>query len=207
MNRDDVIRLFKEHAEPTATTVIPTTGEVLLGKHEIRAEQLPKRKFRSAGVLIALVNHPEGLNVIFTRRRDDLAHHAGQVSFPGGMAEPGDANLKDTALREAQEEIGLDPKKVEILGRLGDYVTKGGVKIAPYVGLVEPPIEVAPCPNEVAEIFEVPLEFLIDKNNHSLEVRDNSVNLRNWSMTHGTQRIWGVTAQMVVGFGELLATL
>ena len=205
MNYDYMIRLFKEHAEPTATTVIPTTGEVLLGKHEIRAEQLPKRPFRSAGVLIALVNYPEGLNVIFTRRRDDLAHHAGQVSFPGGMAEPHDASLKDTALREAQEEIGLDPEKVEVLGRLGDYVTKGGVKIAPYVGLVEPPVDVTPCPHEVAEIFEVPLKFLTDPNNHSLEVRDNSVNLRNWSMTHGTQRIWGVTAQIIVGFTDFLA--
>ena len=204
MDRERLIRLFNERGELTATTVIPGTTEVLLGTVELNLEQMPRLPLRPAAVLMALVDRREGLSVLLTRRRDDLAHHAGQVSFPGGMAEPGDKSPLDTALRETEEEIGLDRSRIEIVGRLGDYVTKSGFKIAPFVGLVEPPFELTPCPHEVAEVFEVPLSFLLDTGNHRLIERKNSVNLRTYEMTHGAYRIWGITAAMIVSFCELV---
>jgi 8-oxo-dGTP pyrophosphatase MutT (NUDIX family) len=204
MDRERLIRLFNERGELTATTVIPGTDEVLLGTVELNFEQMPRLPLRPASVLMALVDRPEGLSVLLTRRRDDLAHHAGQVSFPGGTAEPTDKSALDTALRETEEEIGLDRSRIEIIGRLGDYVTKSGFKIAPFVGLVEPPFELTPCPREVAEVFEVPLSFLLDTENHRLIERKNSVNAKTYEMTHGTYRIWGITAAMIVSFVELV---
>ena len=204
MDRERLIRLFNERGEQTATTVIPGTDEVLLGTVELNLEQMPRLPLRPASVLMALVDRPEGLSVLLTRRRDDLAHHAGQVSFPGGRAEPTDKSPLDTALRETEEEIGLDRSRIEIIGRLGDYVTKSGFKIAPFVGLVEPPFELTPCPHEVAEVFEVPLSFILDTANHRLIERKNSVNLKTYEMTHGAYRIWGITAAMIVSFVELV---
>jgi len=152
-------------------------------------------------VLVPVVIHEEGLTVLFTRRTAHLNDHAGQISFPGGRCEPGDADAAATALRESLEEIGLDPATVEVLGCLHEYVTVSGYRVTPVVGLVRPPLELRPDEFEVAEIFEVPLQFLLDPANH----QQNSV------LHHGRQRhyfampyeqyyIWGATAGMLMNF-------
>ena len=119
----------------------------------------------AAAVLIPVIAHPGELTILFTQRTTHLKSHAGQVSFPGGRAEPGDASAEFTALREAEEEIGLPAARVEILARLPDYRTRTGYRVTPVVGLIEPPLELVPDPREVAEVFEVPLAFLLDPRN------------------------------------------
>src|SRR5690349_798645 len=115
----------------------------------------------AAAVLIPVIAHPQALTVLFTQRTPHLRSHSGQVSFPGGRAEPGDASAEFTALRETEEEIGLRRSAVELLGRLPDYRTRTGYRVTPVVGLLMPPIAFRPDPHEVAEIFEVPLVFLM----------------------------------------------
>ncbi len=120
------------------------------------------REIRPAAVLVPVVKREHGLTVLFTRRTAHLNDHAGQISFPGGRSEPGDKNAAETALREAAEEIDLAPGQVEVLGELSKYVTVTGYRVTPVVGLVTPPLELRLDEFEVAEVFEVPLEFLLD---------------------------------------------
>src|SRR5882672_3449983 len=125
-----------------------------------------------ASVLVPIIAHASGLTVLFTLRTTQLKAHSGQVAFPGGRAEPGDATPEFTALRESQEEIGLAPERVEILARLPDYITRTGYRVTPVVGLLQPPLELAPDANEVEEVFEVPLAFLLDPRNHKRQTRE-----------------------------------
>jgi 8-oxo-dGTP pyrophosphatase MutT (NUDIX family) len=160
----------------------------------------------AAAVLVPIVSHPEGLTVLFTQRTAHLKAHSGQVSFPGGRAEPDDASPEFTALREAQEEIGLAPERVEVLARLPDYLTRSGFRIAPVVGLVAPPLELVPDPNEVDDVFEVPLAFLLDPRNHRHRTREwQGRTVGYWEMPYGERYIWGATAGMVVNLSRLLA--
>jgi 8-oxo-dGTP pyrophosphatase MutT (NUDIX family) len=205
MKRDHLVQCFSKFGEPTATTVLPETGEILRGDLDINAEQLPQRPLTPAAVLIGLIDRPAGLSLILTRRRDDLSHHAGQISFPGGRMEVQDASLMDAALRESHEEIGLHPEQVEVVGRLDDYVTRSGFRIAPFVGLITPPVELIACPLEVAEIFEVPLAYLFDPVNHKTEARrENSVSRRFYAMYYNDNRIWGATAGMIYNLYEFV---
>jgi 8-oxo-dGTP pyrophosphatase MutT (NUDIX family) len=157
----------------------------------------------AASVLVPIVAHPEGLTVLFTQRTTHLKAHSGQVSFPGGRAEPGDASAEFTALRESQEEIGLPPERVEILARLSDYHTRTGYRVTPIVGLLTPPLELVPDPREVAEVFEVPLSFLLDPRNHHRRTREfNGRTVGFYEMPYpskeGERYIWGATAGMLV---------
>src|SRR5712671_562861 len=152
-----------------------------------------------ASVLVPIVAHPEGLTVLFTLRTVHLKAHSGQVSFPGGRAEPGDPTPEFTALRESQEEIGLPPERVEILARLSDYITRTGYQVTPIVGLLTPPLELVPDPREVQEVFEVPLAFLLDPRNHRRETRElNGRTVGFYQMTFQRHTIWGATAGMIV---------
>ncbi|MBN3848476.1 CoA pyrophosphatase [Paraburkholderia sp. Ac-20342] len=121
---------------------------------------------RVAAVLVPLVVREHGLTVLLTQRADHLNDHAGQVSFPGGRQEPFDADAIATALREAHEEVGLDSSRVEILGALPDYLTGTGFCVSPVIGLVHPPFTLQMDTLEVAEVFEVPLAFLMNPANH-----------------------------------------
>jgi 8-oxo-dGTP pyrophosphatase MutT (NUDIX family) len=161
---------------------------------------------RPAAVLVPIVQRPAGLMVLFTQRTTHLKSHAGQVSFPGGRAEPGDASPEFTALREAQEEIGLAPEHVEILGRLPDYHTRTGYVVAPIIGLLTPPFELVPDPNEVDEIFEVPLGFLLDPANHRRQTRVlQGRTVGYYEMPYEGHHIWGATAGMIVNLCRCLA--
>ena len=161
---------------------------------------------RPAAVLIPIVDREAGLSLLFTRRAIHLKDHSGQVSFPGGRVAAADASPGATALREAREEIGLAPERVELLGRLPEYHTRTGFRITPVVGIVTPPFELRPDANEVEEIFGVPLEFLLDLANHQRQSREWQGELR-WffTMDYGGHTIWGATAGMLVNLQRHLA--
>lgn len=159
-----------------------------------------------ASVLVPIVTHGAGLTVLFTQRTAHLRAHSGQVSFPGGRAEPGDASPEFTALRETQEEIGLAPERIEVLARMPEYLTRTGYRVTPVIGLVPPPLELVPDPREVEEVFEVPLAFLLDPANHQRETRDLAGrNVGFWVMQYDRHRIWGATAGMLVNLYRMLA--
>jgi len=148
-----------------------------------------------AAVLVPLVNRPGGLRVLFTQRTDHLHDHAGQVSFPGGRVEEGDRDRAATALRETEEETGLPQSRVEVLGRLPDYDILTGFRVTPVVGWVEPPLELSPDPFEVAQTFEVPLEFFLEPANHQRQSRlVNGVDRYYYAMPYQGWNIWGATA-------------
>lgn len=159
----------------------------------------------AAAVLIPVVGHPGELTVLFTQRTQHLKSHSGQVSFPGGRVEPGDAGVEFTALREAKEEIGLAADRVEILGRLPDYHTRTGFRVAPVIGLVAPPLALAPDPREVEAVFEVPLAFLLDERNRERRTREfQGLSVGFYVYEYQGHVIWGATAGMLVNLHKML---
>ncbi|ODN71595.1 CoA pyrophosphatase [Methylobrevis pamukkalensis] len=158
---------------------------------------------RPAAVLIPLVLRESGTTVIFTRRNDHMRAHAGQIAFPGGKIDPEDGGPLVAALREAEEEIGLDRRLVEPLGQLDSYISNSGYEIVPVVGLVQPDPPLQPNPDEVADVFEVPLGFLMAPDNHLFEMREyKGLTRRVYAMPYEERRIWGVTAGIVRLFYE-----
>lgn len=152
----------------------------------------------AAAVLVPLVQRDAGLTLLLTQRTAHLTDHAGQISFPGGRAEDYDESPIATALREAEEEIGLARRHVEVLGSLPDYFTGTGYRVTPVVGLVQPPFELKADPGEVAEIFEVPLAFLMDGANHQrLSVQLEGARRSFYAMPYERFFIWGATAGML----------
>ncbi len=152
----------------------------------------------AAAVLLPLVLRAEGLQLLLTQRTDHLAAHAGQIALPGGRAEASDASPADTALRETEEEIGLGRGHIEVIGSLPDYLTGTGYRVTPVVGLVTPPFELRADPGEVAEIFEVPLAFLMDGLNHQrLSVELPGGRRSFYAMPYQERFIWGATAGML----------
>ncbi|CAA6604128.1 NUDIX hydrolase [Rhodospirillaceae bacterium LM-1] len=160
---------------------------------------------RPAAVLVGLVERAEGFTVLLTRRTEHLQHHAGQVSFPGGRIEEQDATPAQAALRETEEEIGLHRSQIDLIGRLDDYVTGTGFCVTPLVGLIRPPFDLQPDPFEVAEVFEVPLAFLLAPANHQTcekEIRGQP--RRYYAMPYGRHYIWGATAGILINLYEVL---
>lgn len=164
-----------------------------------------------ASVLVPLVQRPEGLQVLLTQRTDHLHDHAGQISFPGGRRDEGDADEVATALREAREEVGLHPRHVEVLGRMPVYRTVTNYVVTPVVALVQPPFELELDPFEVAEAFEVPLSFLMAPAHHRWhEWREPDGSTRRflsmpWQGQAREYFIWGATAAMLRNLYRLLA--
>ncbi|MDQ2964132.1 MAG: CoA pyrophosphatase [Pseudomonadota bacterium] len=158
-----------------------------------------------AAVLVPLINREDGLTVLFTERSRDLPDHAGQISFPGGRVEPGDVDTGIAALREAEEEVGLQRERVTLLGRLEPYETVTGYRVTPVVGWVDPPFEIRADPVEVADIFEVPLAFLLDPANHQRHFRMVGNTRRDYyAIPYGDRFIWGATAAMLLIFDRTL---
>ncbi len=158
-----------------------------------------------AAVLIGLVERPGGPHLLLTQRTTHLRDHAGQISFPGGRVEPDDASVVATALRETQEEIGLEPAQVEILGELASYDTATGFRIHPVVGWLRPPFELRPDPHEVADVFEPPLAFLVDPANHRRQSFRRGALTRTYYVLPWQNRfIWGATAGILVNLSALL---
>lgn len=175
------------------------------GDHDLNPEMGPPATLREAAVLVPLVDRPEELTVIFTQRTATLSSHAGQISFPGGGREPEDGSPEETALRETAEEIGLERGRIEIVGRLDTYVTRTGFRVTPVVGVVTPPFILTPDPVEVAEVFEVPLSFILDPSNPQRHSREFLGKPR-WfyAFPYPQRYIWGATAGMLVNLRDVL---
>lgn len=167
------------------------------------------RRPRPAAVLVPLVLHGHGeggLTVLLTRRTDHLHDHPGQISFPGGGMEASDVSAEAAALRETEEEIGLPPERVEIIGRLPDYLTGTGFRVTPVVGLSRPPLALRRDDFEVAEVFEVPLAHFLDPARHQRYALHVEGELRHFhAMPYGDYFIWGATAGMLMSLYRLLA--
>jgi 8-oxo-dGTP pyrophosphatase MutT (NUDIX family) len=158
-----------------------------------------------AAVLVGVVERPGGPAVLLTQRTEHLRDHAGQISFPGGRIEPGDASPPAAARREAAEEIGLDPAKVEVLGELAPYDTVTGFRIHPVVAWLQPPLGLRLDPFEVAEAFEVPLEFVADPaNQRRHSYRRGALTRGYYVLPYQGRFIWGATAGILVNFSSLL---
>jgi 8-oxo-dGTP pyrophosphatase MutT (NUDIX family) len=159
-----------------------------------------------AAVLVGIVARPDGPCVILTERTAHLNHHAAEISFPGGRMEPGDSGPAEAALREAFEEIGLPPSRVEILGCLSPYHTVTDFCIYPIVGWIEPPVEFELDTNEVAHVFEVSLGLVLDTSNYdcgSLEYKGKTRTF--FVLLHEGHRIWGATAAILVNLAGALS--
>jgi len=153
-----------------------------------------------ASVLLPIVAREGGLTLLLTQRTAHLHDHAGQVSLPGGRVDPEDASTIETALRETEEEVGLHRRHIEVLGSLPDYFTGTGFQVTPVVSLVKPPFELRADPFEVAEIFEVPLAFLMDGMNHqrrTIELPNGAGRRTFYAMPYQRFFIWGATAGML----------
>jgi 8-oxo-dGTP pyrophosphatase MutT (NUDIX family) len=158
-----------------------------------------------AAVLVALVDRPEGLTVLLTERASQLTKHAAQISFPGGRLEDSDADAAGAALREAQEEIGLDPARVRVFGYLPDHLVFSGFRVTPVLSLVTPPFELVANPAEVAAVFEVPISHVFDAGNHQARMRrvgDEDMLL--YDIPWEGQNIWGATAGMLLTFVRMV---
>ncbi len=187
--------------EPPLLPLVATRGDFDLNPH---ARPLNRKELRPAAVLVPVVQRMEP-TVLLTQRTHTLAQHAGQVAFPGGRAEPHDISLVQTALRETQEETGIASSFVTVAGFLDAYETGTGFAILPVVGILAEGFSLMPDASEVAEVFEVPLAFLLDPTNRKRDSRVFQGVARSfYSFTYEGHYIWGATAAMLVNFGERL---
>ena len=183
----------------------PPLEDLLTADDLEKHHEAAKLALKPAAVLLLVVNHPGDPTVVFTQRTAHLSDHGGQISFPGGRTDEGDGTAERTALREAEEEVGIPPERIEILGRLPEYRTVTGYCVTPIVGWAEPPLTFRPDPDEVADVFEVPLSFLLDAGNHRHESAFFRGRQRKyWAMPYGERFIWGATAGMLVTFHRIL---
>jgi 8-oxo-dGTP pyrophosphatase MutT (NUDIX family) len=158
-----------------------------------------------AAVLVPLVDRPQGLQVLLTVRASHLKNHAGQISFPGGRIEPGDASAWEAATRETQEEIGLEPRYLTRVGYLRDHLVITGYRVTPVVAFVQPGFTLELDTTEVEEVFEVPLAFVLDPGNHVPRDRQlGGHTVISYDIPYEGHHIWGATANMLLTLGELL---
>lgn len=170
-----------------------------------QSEDVTPDRIVSAAVLVPIVDRPAGMTVLLTQRTAHLSSHAGQISFPGGKTEPHDESAEDTALRESEEEIGLSREHVEVIGRLGKRTTGTGFHVTPVVGLIEPAAALTPDPGEVDTIFEVPLPYVLDPDNHKIETRlIKGLERQFYVMPYDGYYIWGLTARLLVALRNTL---
>lgn len=178
------------------------------GDHDLNPDLrdvIMRQDLREAAVLIPVVERDGGANVILTRRTETLRSHAGQVAFPGGRMDASDPSPEFTALRETEEEIGLGPEFVDVVGRMPDYVSGSGFRIAPVLSVVRPGFFLTINRDEVDDAFEVPLSFLMNPANHRRESRIWQDRERfYYAMPFGERRIWGVTAGIIRALYERL---
>ncbi len=161
--------------------------------------------FTPAAVLIPLVLKAGAVDILLTRRTEDVETHKGQISFPGGMVDEGDTSRRHTALRETEEELGIAPAHVEVLGMLDDLFTPTGFLITPVVGIVGPIPQMKPNPREVAEVFTVPLPFFADPENGRREMLSTPLGEREvWFYEYQGRVIWGATAAMIRNLCDIL---
>ena len=175
---------------------------------DVKAAQLRLHEQRRAAVLCGLREREGRLHVVLTHRAAHLSRHASQVAFPGGRIDPTDPSPRDAALREAEEEIGLLPTDVRVLGTLDEYLTSTGYRVTPIVGVVAPGFRPRPDPAEVELVFEPPLDFLMDPSNRQRHHHDrNGYRRYYYAMPWEGHYIWGATAGMLKGLSDRLAAV
>ena len=169
--------------------------------------QLPEgRRLRAAGVLVPVIATQDGPCIILTKRSSALKHHPGQIAFPGGKVDDTDADAVAAALREAQEEIGLPPSNVEVLGALAGHETVTGFDVLPVLGRVRAEFSATPEPGEVDEVFSVPLSHVMDPANYSIQYRRWRGQRRYYfTVPYGPYYIWGATARILRGLADRMA--
>ena len=195
--------------------ILSRIGERLLSRPDpldegavILPDWVPDRPFDRppvpAAVLIALLPRPEGLTVLYTERSSDLRAHSGQIAFPGGKIDPTDADAGAAALREAWEEVGLQPSEARVLGYMPHYFTGTNYLITPVVAAVRPSKPFTPNPREVSAVFEVPLSLLARNDSYgTYRIRRGSREHTSWQIDHAGYRIWGITANLTRRFRDL----
>lgn len=171
-------------------------GDHVLNRDSIR--EIEQLNLRDAAVLIGVIDDPDEARVILTQRTTKLRKHAGQIAFPGGGIDDIDGTPEAAALREAEEEIGLDRRFVETVGRLPQYLSGTGFRIQPVLAVVQPGFVITPNPDEVDSVFEVPLSFLMNPDNHQQDSRMWQGVVRHfYVMPYRERRIWGITAGII----------
>jgi mutator protein MutT len=168
------------------------------------AIEIDAPQHRRACVLIPLIRNGAGWSILFTRRAENLAAHSGQISFPGGAVEEGET-LVQAAVREAEEEVGIPPRHVELIGRLDDVITHSGFLVAPFVGVIHEPVQYVIQEAEVVEVFEVPMEALLDVRNPEIRyVPFRGKEFPSYFYHHEGHEIWGLTGRMLKAFLDLV---
>lgn len=201
-------RIERNLKHATAARVRELFSEInphLVGDKLFEKRWSAKRK--DAAVLVPIIRREDGLRVIMTVRSSTMPSHAGQISFPGGKTHPEDESPVHTALREAHEEVNIPPDAVDVIGSLGVHRGGLGFSVTPVVGVVDAAAPLQPCPREVDEIFEIPLDFVADLANHITEERHlEGVPYKMYAAPYGRYHIWGLTAGILRSFAETLQT-
>lgn len=182
----------------------PVDGDLNIYRpdEDYHASELP---LKPAAVLIPLIDRKDGMTVLLTKRAKHLKTHSGQVSFPGGRCDPEDADAMATALRETEEEVGIDRSHVQVLGAMEDYETVTGYVITPVVAILQPDFTLKVDEGEVDEAFELPLDYILDEKNHELQSRIwNDKERYFYVLMNEKHNVWGATAAMLVRFARLI---
>ncbi len=205
MTREEIVQKLSARRDAIASGALvppPYVGSdfALSGLDE------PPTQLRAAAVLVPLVDRAGVLSVLLTQRTEDMPSHAGQIAFPGGRKQSEDSSLIVTALRETEEEVGIDRSFVEVVGPIDTYVTRTGYAVTPIIGFVRPVFTLKPDPREVADVFEVPLDFFLDPANHHIHSRTwQGRERRYYAMPYGERYVWGATAGMIKNLYHILA--
>lgn len=196
---------FSDAAQRALRRAAPETWDHSDDDMNVKARMIPEGvKPKSAAVLVGVVERDGALQLLLTQRHAGLSKHGGQIAFPGGRMDPGETAMA-AALREAEEETGLPPSHVDVVGYLDGYLTVTGYFVAPVVALLKDGFALAPRRGEVDEVFEVPLSFLLDAANretHTLEW--NGLTRHYYAYPYGERYIWGATAGMIKNLGDRL---
>lgn len=192
------VELLRDHfASDVANEMRPLRNP----HHEPKVSEEVKKAARPAAVLIPIIKRDKQLTLLLTRRHRNI-RFAGHICFPGGGCEDSDKTMEHTALRETEEEIGLQPDRIEVIGRLGDYYTQTGYRISPVVGLLSAPLDLTPHPDEVEEIIEIPFSKVLRSDSYQLNGGWND--RAHFSLNHENTRVAGPTVSMMMGLYEEL---
>ena len=194
---DEIVRRVRERSTRLASG-LPVAPLPVDSDFQMNGIVPTQGRYRAASVLVPIVNRAPDITVLLTQRTEDMPSHAGQVAFPGGRRQENDADAVATALRETEEEVGLDRKFVDVIGSYDLYRTGTGYEITPVVGIVTPGFTTRADPREVADVFEVPLAHFLDAANHRIDSRQYQGRERRfYAMPYGQRYIWGATAGML----------
>jgi len=194
---DEIVRRVRERSTRLASG-LPVTALPVGSDFQMNGIVPTQDIYRAASVLVPIVNRTPEITILLTQRTEDMPSHAGQVAFPGGRRQDNDADAVATALRETEEEVGLDRKFVDVIGSYDLYRTGTGYEITPVVGIVTPGFTTRADPREVADVFEVPLDHFLDEANHRIDSRQAQGRERRfYAMPYGQRYIWGATAGML----------